>query len=38
MKRVNTFLTTILLAVMTGCGGGNKQSTDDFLTVDVTKK
>jgi hypothetical protein len=37
MKRVNTFLTTILLAVMTGCGGGNKQTTDDFLTIDVTK-
>ena len=37
MKRVNTFLTTILLAVTAGCGGGNKQSTDDFLTVDVTK-
>jgi len=35
MKSVNTIWVTILL-VMTGCEGG-KQSTDDFITVDVTK-
>ena len=37
MKNINTIFTIILLAVMTGCGGKNKQSTDDFFTVDVTK-
>jgi hypothetical protein len=35
MKRVNTIL-AIMLFVMAGCGG-NKQSTDDIITVDVTK-
>jgi hypothetical protein len=35
MKRAITILPVILF-VMTGCGGGNKQSTDDFITVDVT--
>ena len=35
MKRANKVWTMILL-VMAGCGGG-KQSTDDFITVDVTK-
>ena len=38
MKRVNTIsIIIILLAVMTGCGGGSKQSTDDIITVDVMK-
>ena len=37
MKREKTILAIILLAVMTGCGVGNKQSTSDFLTIDVTK-
>ncbi|MDR0844076.1 MAG: 6-bladed beta-propeller, partial [Tannerella sp.] len=36
MKRVKSISVIILLAVMTGCGG-NKQSTDDVITVDVTK-
>ena len=35
MKKLNLIWTMILL-VMAGCGGGNKQSTDAFLTVDVT--
>ena len=35
MKRANTILTIIWL-VIAGCGG-NKQSTGDFITVDVTK-
>ena len=38
MKKINTILVTIVLwAVMTGCGGGYKQSIDDVITVDVTK-
>ena len=36
MKRINFILVIILFAVMAGCGG-NKQSTDDLITVDVTK-
>jgi PBP1b-binding outer membrane lipoprotein LpoB len=35
MKRVNSILAIILL-LMTGCVE-NKQSTDDIITVDVTK-
>ncbi|MDR2915950.1 MAG: 6-bladed beta-propeller [Tannerella sp.] len=35
MKRINTVFVIILL-VVTGCGG-NKQSADAFITVDVTK-
>ena len=37
MKRVNTISAIILLIAMAGCGGRNKQSTDDIITVDVTK-
>jgi len=37
MKRGNTILTIILLAVMAGCGGRGKQSADGVITVDVTK-
>lgn len=36
MKRARNYLAIILLAVTAGCGGG-KQSTDDIITVDVTK-
>jgi hypothetical protein len=36
MKRINPILVIILLAVVTGCES-NKQSTDDIITVDVTK-
>ena len=36
MKKL-TDIAVIVLLVMTGCGGGNKQSTDDFITIDVTK-
>ena len=36
MKKVNIISIIILLVVVTGCGGG-KQSTDDFITIDVTK-
>ena len=36
MKRVSAILVTILF-LMTGCGG-NKQSSDDFIMVDVAKK
>ena len=35
MKRANTILMVVLLAIMPGCGE-NKQSTDDLITVDVT--
>jgi hypothetical protein len=35
MKQVNSIL-IILLFVTAGCGGGNKQSADDIITVDVT--
>ena len=37
MKRANLLLVVILLAVMTGCRGGGKQSIDDLIIVDVTK-
>ena len=42
MKGVKNILAIILLIVVTGCGGGNRQateirSTDEFITVDVTK-
>jgi hypothetical protein len=36
MKKTSAILSVILF-VMAGCGGGNRQSTDDFITVDVTK-
>ena len=36
MKGINTITTIILLVVGTGCGGG-KQSTNDYITIDVTK-
>ena len=36
MKRANIFLIIVLWAVMAGCGE-NRQSTDDFIIVDVTK-
>ena len=36
MKQTNTFLAIILLVVLAGCGE-NKQSTDDLITVDVSK-
>jgi len=35
MNKINSILVIILLAIIAGCGG-NKQSTDDFITVDVT--
>ena len=35
MKRANSILVIILL-MMTGCGEGSKQTTNDFITVDVT--
>jgi hypothetical protein len=35
MKRAESISVFILLAVLTGCVGGNKRSTDDFITVDV---
>ncbi|MDR1371079.1 MAG: 6-bladed beta-propeller [Dysgonamonadaceae bacterium] len=35
MKRTSCILVIILLTVMTGCGG-NKQLTDELITVDVT--
>ena len=37
MKKINPMLVVFLLLVMAGCGGGSKQSTDDFIIVDVTK-
>jgi hypothetical protein len=37
MKKVNSILAIILLVVIAGCGGG-KQLTEDFITVDVTKR
>ena len=36
MKQTNTILAIILLVVLAGCGE-NKQSTDDLITVDVSK-
>jgi len=38
MKRTNIILTISLLAVMAGCDGRIKQSTEDFITVDARKK
>jgi hypothetical protein len=35
MKRINTIL-TIILSVVAGCEN-SKQSTDELITVDVTK-
>ncbi|MDR3140301.1 MAG: 6-bladed beta-propeller, partial [Tannerellaceae bacterium] len=37
MKKVNIILVIFLLG-MAGCGRESKQSTDDFITVDVTAK
>jgi len=37
MNRKNAIWAIIILYVMTGCGGGSKQLTDDLITVDVTK-
>ena len=37
MKRANKISAIILLVVMAGCGERSKQSTDDFITIDVTK-
>ena len=36
MKRAKKISIIILSAVMAGCGGGSTQSSDDFITVDVT--
>jgi len=36
MNRANSILVIILLAATTGCGG-DKQSTNNLITVDVTK-
>jgi hypothetical protein len=36
MKRI-TAITTIALLMLAGCGSGGKQTTDDVITVDVTK-
>ena len=38
MKTANAILVIILLVILAGCGGKVEQSTDDFITVDVTKK
>ena len=38
MRKNVVYLTVILSIVLTGCRGVHKQSTDDFITVDVTKK
>lgn len=35
MKRAKSISAIILLAIMAGCGGGNKQSAADLITVDV---
>lgn len=37
MRQINSISIIILLAVMTGCVKGNKQITEDLVTVDVTK-
>ena len=37
MKRMRQLLSITLLAVLVGCGGGNKLSNDGLITVDVTK-
>ncbi len=36
MKRVNTILVALLLVVLAGCGG-NKQSNEELITVDLSK-
>jgi len=36
MKIINTFLIATLLVILSGCGG-NKQSNDDLIIVDVSK-
>jgi hypothetical protein len=36
MREVKSISAIILLAVMASCGGKNKQSTEDFITVDIT--
>ncbi|WP_286845116.1 6-bladed beta-propeller [Petrimonas sulfuriphila] len=36
MKQINTILALVLLMVLVGCGG-NKQSNDDVIIVDVSK-
>jgi hypothetical protein len=36
MKKANSIFAIILIAVMAGCGGGNKQSANGIITVDVT--
>ena len=36
MKQMNAILAAILLVVLVGCGG-NKQSNDDLIIVDVAK-
>ena len=38
MRKSVVYLTVILSIVLTGCGGVHKQSTDDFISVDVIKK
>jgi len=38
MKITKLISIIILFVLMAGCGEGNKQSGDDFITVDVTKK
>jgi len=37
MRKEFILLYIILLVIMEGCGGGGKQSTNDFVTVDVTR-
>jgi len=37
MKKVNSIFMIILLAIMAGCRGENKQSSNDYITVDVTR-
>jgi hypothetical protein len=36
MREVKSISAIILLAVMASCGGKNKQSTEDFIKVDIT--
>ena len=38
MKRINIILIISMLAVITGCEGKSKLSTEDFITVDARKK
>ncbi|MDR0795159.1 MAG: 6-bladed beta-propeller [Tannerella sp.] len=37
MKKENSILATILLLLLTGCGGDKHSNDDAFITVDVTK-